>query len=667
MLLLAANNAKSVLAAGIAATDLSLTVAPGAASLFPVPVSGTSYFMLTIVDALTGTQREVVQVTGVSGSTFTIVRAQEGTTARAWSGNDIVANLFTAGTFNRVAQIDSSGVLNNVTGIGELDTPVDTASGGTGVDNIDDIPDALNLVPFKGLPKDTFLFANFRSQNDVGVYFSTSNNGYQFATLSDSQMKINGSSDTVGGRDPSQLWIDGRLSMGVTAYVIGTYDTTIYRTTDGKNYTRNLVNFGSSPIGSATTPAPGATHACNQIWGPYLFMDGDTLYCGITLPYGADFVDINGNTIPDFRQYIATCTNIETLTFSTPVLITQTGNTQCQIDGVYYKIGSTWHLFTKNDYNKNIEHWTSSTLMGPYTKATNNPITAVQCEAPCLVQRQSSLPKYILYADDYVNASYVYTESADLVTWTAPTNIGTDRTTRHGSVINTSTLDKASQTVIAGMMQPRVPYTFRPQLISATNATFSPRDGWTYYITGTSQYTLTITELGAMSFKILIASQSAQAQVTIAVSTYFDGLPGNQPLILNGAQNGNKVVTFYKLNNKYVCDAPNATSSQLIQLSTITGFPTITQLVPIPGALYGTNGTSTYSSTTTISDVSPNFPDGTNFYLQVRSVTTSPANGTIQLSSSANVNVPSAGVTITPSALRVYEVRKMGGQWQLMT
>lgn len=100
--LLAANNAQSVLAAGISASATSLTLNTGTGALFPSPVSGTSFFKLTLIDAATGQLTEIVHVTARTGDTLAIDRAQEGTSARAWSANDIAANMMTAGTLSYV-------------------------------------------------------------------------------------------------------------------------------------------------------------------------------------------------------------------------------------------------------------------------------------------------------------------------------------------------------------------------------------------------------------------------------------------------------------------------------------------------------------------------------------------------------------------------------------
>ncbi|HCM6827973.1 TPA: hypothetical protein N3073_004944 [Klebsiella quasipneumoniae subsp. quasipneumoniae] len=101
--LLATNNAESTLASAISATDTSLIVSAGTGAEFPDAVAGESYFKLTLTDAATGSQVEIVNVTAKAGDIFTIERAQEGTLARAWAANDMVANMMTADTLNLIA------------------------------------------------------------------------------------------------------------------------------------------------------------------------------------------------------------------------------------------------------------------------------------------------------------------------------------------------------------------------------------------------------------------------------------------------------------------------------------------------------------------------------------------------------------------------------------
>lgn len=100
--LLASNNASTVLASSINASATTLTVNTGSGSFFPSPVSGTSFFKLTLIDAATGQLTEIVHVTARSGDVMTVERGQEGTVARAWSANDIAANMMTAGTLSYI-------------------------------------------------------------------------------------------------------------------------------------------------------------------------------------------------------------------------------------------------------------------------------------------------------------------------------------------------------------------------------------------------------------------------------------------------------------------------------------------------------------------------------------------------------------------------------------
>lgn len=90
------NNASTTLASDITDFALSLSVAAGTGSKFPSLSTG-QYFYCTIV-APTGTM-EIVKVTARSTDTFTIVRAQEGTSASAFSAGATVENRMTAGSF----------------------------------------------------------------------------------------------------------------------------------------------------------------------------------------------------------------------------------------------------------------------------------------------------------------------------------------------------------------------------------------------------------------------------------------------------------------------------------------------------------------------------------------------------------------------------------------
>lgn len=117
--MLAANNASTLLVSDISDVSTTLQVSTGTGNQFPSPVSGTSYFKVTLTSLAAGRNKEIVHVTARSGDTFTIVRGQEGTTAAAWPSGSSVANLFTAGTFSDMAQAkDVQAVYDTLAGTG---------------------------------------------------------------------------------------------------------------------------------------------------------------------------------------------------------------------------------------------------------------------------------------------------------------------------------------------------------------------------------------------------------------------------------------------------------------------------------------------------------------------------------------------------------------------
>lgn len=93
------NFAKSTLASGIGAGDLSVTVAAGQGALFPAAGAGNTF------DAVifnTSAQREIVSCTSRTGDVLTIVRAQQGTTALAWNAADGIGHRLTKDALNNI-------------------------------------------------------------------------------------------------------------------------------------------------------------------------------------------------------------------------------------------------------------------------------------------------------------------------------------------------------------------------------------------------------------------------------------------------------------------------------------------------------------------------------------------------------------------------------------
>ena len=120
------NNAATGLVSPITSTATTLTVNGGSGSLFPNP-TGSNYFMITLISSSSGNM-EIVKCTSRSGDTFTIVRAQEGTTAQAFAIGDSVQLRITAGSLSSFA----GGVTSIIAGTG---IGVNTGTGDVTVTN----------------------------------------------------------------------------------------------------------------------------------------------------------------------------------------------------------------------------------------------------------------------------------------------------------------------------------------------------------------------------------------------------------------------------------------------------------------------------------------------------------------------------------------------------
>lgn len=103
MAVLYTNNASTTLASGITNSATSLTVATGTGALFP-SLSGGDVFYATLAS---GSTYEIVKVTARSTDTFTIVRAQDGTSAAVWSTGDLVELRITKALLDGKQNLDS--------------------------------------------------------------------------------------------------------------------------------------------------------------------------------------------------------------------------------------------------------------------------------------------------------------------------------------------------------------------------------------------------------------------------------------------------------------------------------------------------------------------------------------------------------------------------------
>ena len=112
------NNATSTLAADINNSVTTLSVAAGQGALFPT-LSGGDYFYCTLAN-VAGTV-EIIKVTARSTDIFTIVRAQDNTSAASWVAGDKVELRLVAASLNDLPKLDEDNIF---TGSNTIPLPV---------------------------------------------------------------------------------------------------------------------------------------------------------------------------------------------------------------------------------------------------------------------------------------------------------------------------------------------------------------------------------------------------------------------------------------------------------------------------------------------------------------------------------------------------------------
>lgn len=123
--MLFANNCNTTLNGGITAVATSMVVT--SATGFPTP-TGSQYFYCTLADATTQTTIEIVKVTAVSGTTFTIVRGQDGTTGTIFASGDVVSLRLVRASLNDFPKLDEANTFT-----GDITAPNILTTGHIGI------------------------------------------------------------------------------------------------------------------------------------------------------------------------------------------------------------------------------------------------------------------------------------------------------------------------------------------------------------------------------------------------------------------------------------------------------------------------------------------------------------------------------------------------------
>ena len=184
MPVLYANNAVSALSASITNVATSFSVTAGHGARFPV-IAGGDYFYATLMDS--AGNLEVVKVTARATDTFTVQRAQEGTTARAYAANDIVELRITKAMLDDFKTDTRTGYL--------------PLTGGT----------VTGLTTFSNV-SDTQIYLNGGGTSWAGISWTdVSGTDYTWFNGSTSTFAIGGGGSAVSGK---KLHVHGGMTIG---------------------------------------------------------------------------------------------------------------------------------------------------------------------------------------------------------------------------------------------------------------------------------------------------------------------------------------------------------------------------------------------------------------------------------------------------------------------
>jgi hypothetical protein len=245
----------------------------------------------------------------------------------------------------------------------------------------------------------------------VKSYFSNADNHLYWAVSVDGQRwRPLGKSDyTRPMRDPSVLRYNGKWFV---AYTVADGSAPFNRFGIASGSTLRQMSL------LAEIPTPTTPTIWQYSWAPEWFVDSD----GSVWILVAGAIDANLGTAT-FDMYAFRASNTNLTAFDAPIKLTGLGASV--IDATVTKIGSTYHCIVKqnnasNQANSRLEHYTASSLTGPYTGVhTGDALLGAvgSVEAPSVISLGGT--KWRLYFDDFSKGGVQrYVESTDnMATW----------------------------------------------------------------------------------------------------------------------------------------------------------------------------------------------------------------------------------------------------------
>lgn len=315
------NNASATLASSISSSATTITVSTGQGALFPTLTAG-EYFYATLTDS--SNNLEIIKVTGRASDVLTVLRGQDGTTARAYAAADRVELRVTAAVLQNLVQLDGAQTITGAKTFSTaptLSTPLAVASGGSGVttstgsgNNV--LSNSPTLVtPNLGTPS-VLVGTNITgtaSGLSIGGNAATASNpasGGSFITSSNiGSQSVNyassagSASSAASASSATYATSSGSVSGALVWRLYGSNSFTIYY----GSWTNTLVSIGSD--------GDGATFLVNLVWNTnYSYFRGSCIYGGnngmlnpasgstqLTIPGGGSYgeqcyINLNGST-----------------------------------------------------------------------------------------------------------------------------------------------------------------------------------------------------------------------------------------------------------------------------------------------------------------------------------------------------------------------------------
>lgn len=253
------------------------------------------------------------------------------------------------------------------------------------------------------------LGAFFVSSSDTSIHLYHSPDGVHFHRATEKAPLV--------GRDPSILYYKGKYYIAITSY--NPHDFVIYETKNLVDFTPHYISAGLLNSNSQAT----------KLWAFEFFQDGDDIYGIVSLRRGAE-PNIKGTTVDSFDTYLVKMDMERMEATSARKLELDNGN---KIDGAIIKNGDLYYLFIKDEYDLNIEIWTSPNLVD-FTKQIDkiNAFLDKPVEG-CTVAKKGD--QFYLYCDAFYEPYVYVSKSSDLLNWATCEPIRCDSRTRHGGVI----------------------------------------------------------------------------------------------------------------------------------------------------------------------------------------------------------------------------------------